>query len=293
QRRHAGAVPAVVLPLHRAVGRDGRAVPDLQGRGLSDLQANRLDGDPRLWHGPPRRARELRRGQRAVHRLRLGHGAGADRHDPPWNSGHPAAVRERRAFPRAIRGRGRGRGGRAVIVSRRWLEALLGRTLDVRATAEQLTMHVAAVDAVLPLHQDLGDIVIARVLEVKRHPNADRLTLCLVDAGGAGGTGGPVEVVCGAPNVQAGKLYPYAPVGPSHRRTVGPTHRPTVRQPDRSVVDGVEVRLEDPEGCPRYMAAVIRGVRVGESPPWLAGRLSAVGQRPINNIVDATNYVLF
>ena len=100
-----------------------------------------------------------------------------------------------------------------MIVSRRWLEALLGRTLDVRATAEQLTMHVAAVDAVLPLHQDLGDIVIARVLEVKRHPNADRLTLCLVDAGGAGGTGGPVEVVCGAPNVQAGKLYPYAPVG--------------------------------------------------------------------------------
>src|SRR5439155_1675410 len=86
---------------------------------------------------------------------------------------------------------------------------------------------------------------------------------------------------------------PEIPIGPSDRRTVGPTHRPTVRQPDRSVVDGVEVRLEDPEGCPRYMAAVIRGVRVGESPPWLAGRLSAVGQRPINNIVDATNYVLF
>jgi len=59
------------------------------------------------------------------------------------------------------------------------------------------------------------------------------------------------------------------------------------------IVDGVEVRLEDPEGAPRYMIAVIRGVKVAPSPSWLAGRLSSIGQRPINNIVDATNYVLF
>src|SRR5205823_3050613 len=59
------------------------------------------------------------------------------------------------------------------------------------------------------------------------------------------------------------------------------------------VVDGVEVRLEDPEGAPRYLIAVIRGVRVGPSPAWLADRLTAVGQRPINNVVDATNYILF
>src|SRR5712691_3372159 len=97
-----------------------------------------------------------------------------------------------------------------MILSRRWLESLLGRALDARQLADALTMHCAAVDAVVPLHQDLGDIVVAQVLEVNKHPNADRLTLCLVDAGGAGG---PVEVVCGAPNVQAGKKYPYAPVG--------------------------------------------------------------------------------
>src|SRR5256885_14779865 len=59
------------------------------------------------------------------------------------------------------------------------------------------------------------------------------------------------------------------------------------------VVDGVEVRLEDPEGAPRYMIAVIRGVKGAPSPGWLAQRLAAIGQRPINNIVDATNYVLF
>src|SRR5438046_2746694 len=59
------------------------------------------------------------------------------------------------------------------------------------------------------------------------------------------------------------------------------------------VVDGVEVRLEDPEGAPRYMIAVIRSVKVASSPGWLAQRLASIGQRPINNIVDATNYVLF
>lgn len=55
---------------------------------------------------------------------------------------------------------------------------------------------------------------------------------------------------------------------------------------------GVSVRLEDADGCPRYMAAVIRGVTVGPSPEWLARRIESVGGRPVNNVVDATNYVL-
>src|SRR5438093_4995219 len=96
-----------------------------------------------------------------------------------------------------------------MIVSRRWLEALLGRPLEGRDTADRLARQVAPVDAVVPIHQDLRDVLIARVLEVRQHPNADRLTLCLVDAGGSA----PLEVVCGAPNVQAGKAYPFAPVG--------------------------------------------------------------------------------
>src|SRR6266705_3076150 len=205
-----------------------------------------------------------------------------------------------------------------MIVSRRWLEALLGGApLDARDAAERLTAHVAAVDAVVPIHGDLGDIVIARVIEVKKHPNADRLSLCLVDAGGRSA----VEVVCGAPNVRVGKSYPYAPVGavPASRpdllchkgvaRELGaslaiPVKLPLIpgshgipvpsfrREEREGVVDSVAVRLEDPEGAPRYMIAVIRGVRVGQSPAWLADRLAAVGQRPINNVVDVTNYVL-
>src|SRR6185503_12668933 len=52
-------------------------------------------------------------------------------------------------------------------------------------------------------------------------------------------------------------------------------------------------RLEDAEGAPRYMIAVIRGVKVGPSPAWLAHRVAALGHRSINNVVDATNYILF
>ncbi|HXI33888.1 MAG TPA: phenylalanine--tRNA ligase subunit beta [Gemmatimonadales bacterium] len=269
-----------------------------------------------------------------------------------------------------------------MIVSRRWLESLLGKPLDAADAARRITMAAVPVDAVVPRHRDLGDVLIARVLEVKRHPNADRLSLCLVDAGGAGG---PLEVVCGAPNVQAGKTYPFAPVGAVlpgglklDRRKIrgvesngmlcsakelglGDDHAgilelatdaapgtkfldiepiaddqivfdvtanrpdllchkgvarelgaslgavvklpefpaasrvamPAPRRADREgKVDSVKVKLEDPEGAPRYMIAVIRGVRVGPSPRWLAQRLEAVGQRAINNIVDATNYIL-
>jgi phenylalanyl-tRNA synthetase beta chain len=54
----------------------------------------------------------------------------------------------------------------------------------------------------------------------------------------------------------------------------------------------VEVRIEDPVGCPRYVARPIRDLRVADSPTWLQLRLRAAGIRPINNVVDATNYVL-
>ncbi len=275
-----------------------------------------------------------------------------------------------------------------MIVSRRWLEALLGRPLEGQDVADRLARQVAPVDGVVPIHQDLREVLIGKVLEVRQHPNADRLTLCLVDAGG----GAPLEVVCGAPNVQAGKSYPFAPVGATlpgglklerrtirgvesngmlcsakelglgvdhagileldtdappgtpfleaipladeqividvsanrpdllchkgvarelavslgatvklpeigrmggstDRRIAKPSDHPAIRR--SAVVDGVQVSLEDPEGAPRYMIAVIRGVTVRQSPPWLATRLQGIGQRSINNIVDATNYILF
>jgi phenylalanyl-tRNA synthetase beta chain len=67
----------------------------------------------------------------------------------------------------------------------------------------------------------------------------------------------------------------------------------------RLVDQGVEVGgqarvvVDDGLGCPRYLARVVKNVTVQESPAWLKRRLEAIGQRPINNVVDATNYVLF
>ncbi len=55
---------------------------------------------------------------------------------------------------------------------------------------------------------------------------------------------------------------------------------------------GVTIRIEDPDLCSRYLGAVIRGVAVGPSPSWLQERLRGAGARPINNVVDATNYVM-
>jgi phenylalanyl-tRNA synthetase beta chain len=69
-----------------------------------------------------------------------------------------------------------------------------------------------------------------------------------------------------------------------------------LRVPDRVMpaagpAEGLEVRLEDPALCPRYCAQVFE-VRIGPSPGWLARRLEAAGVRPINNVVDVTNYVM-
>ena len=54
----------------------------------------------------------------------------------------------------------------------------------------------------------------------------------------------------------------------------------------------IEIRTDDPEGCPAFFGRVIRGVRNGPSPAWLQQRLKAVGQRPISALVDMTNYIM-
>jgi len=57
--------------------------------------------------------------------------------------------------------------------------------------------------------------------------------------------------------------------------------------------NAVKVVVEDSEACPRYSGVTVSGIKVGPSPSWLADRLKAIGIRPINNVVDITNYVLF
>jgi phenylalanyl-tRNA synthetase beta chain len=264
--------------------------------------------------------------------------------------------------------------------SARWLKDLVpGLQASPEEMADHLALRGAPVESIVSPGAGLGDIVVGRVITAGPHPNADRLTLCTVDGGD-----GVVQVVCGAPNVQAGGLYPFAPVGAvlpgdfaikkakirgevsqgmlcsSKELGLGSDHsgilalegdptpgtsfvsalglddatldvevtanrgdllshagvgrelagegRGTVELPalpdDPGVeityeegttevgVGAVSITLEDPDLCPRYIGAVLRGVQVGPSPAWLQERLRGAGSRPINNVVDATNYVM-
>jgi phenylalanyl-tRNA synthetase beta chain len=63
--------------------------------------------------------------------------------------------------------------------------------------------------------------------------------------------------------------------------------------PGPPVEDDVAVEIADPIGCPRYSAMLVRGVLIADSPPWMQERLAAAGMRPINNVVDCTNYVMW
>ena len=206
-------------------------------------------------------------------------------------------------------------------------------------------------------------------MEVNKHPDADKLTVCSVDIGGE-----IVQVVCGAPNVHVGMLTAIArpgvklPDGTKIKKSkvrgvtsagmlcsarelgISSDHggllelegqlaaglplvdalglRDTVievdltpNRPDCASVRGIarevgsftggtlkplvphitpltgknagyDVVIEDPDLCPRYTARKLTNVTIGPSPLWMQQRLSAVGMRPINNIVDITNYVM-
>ena len=79
-----------------------------------------------------------------------------------------------------------------------------------------------------------------------------------------------------------------------HALTGNPLHFPNAQVPESgpATAEDVRIDIEAPDDCPRYVGRVVRGIEVGPSPQWLQRRLQAVGQRPINNIVDITNYVL-
>jgi phenylalanyl-tRNA synthetase beta chain len=93
-------------------------------------------------------------------------------------------------------------------VNLEWLRDWVDVDTDGEAVAEQLTTLGLEVDAVLDAAPPFAGIVVGRVLECRPHPNADKLSLCVVDDGT-----GHREVVCGAPNVRAGVNAAFAPVG--------------------------------------------------------------------------------
>ncbi len=73
-----------------------------------------------------------------------------------------------------------------------------------------------------------------------------------------------------------------------------PVHVPEIIYEEKGdpIEKQIEIEIADPELCPRYCASLVTGVKIAESPAWLKERLVACGQRPINNVVDVTNYVM-
>jgi phenylalanyl-tRNA synthetase beta chain len=274
-----------------------------------------------------------------------------------------------------------------------WLKEYVDITLPVEELAERMTLaglEVAAVEHIqVPEDRPTWDpekIVVGEIVEVRPHPNADRLTLAVVDYGGDE----PETVVTGAPNIKvgdAGLKAPFArrgariydghvegwklsslkpgkirgirseamvcsekelglrdaheevlllprnaPVGvpladyldlsriPTYdvvldldltpnlarclsiigvaREVAALTGQQLRLEEPRMLAEGppieghIEIEIADPDLCSRYSATLIRGVRIGPSPYWMQRRLTLAGMRPINNIVDITNYVM-
>lgn len=268
-------------------------------------------------------------------------------------------------------------------ISYNWLKEYVDFNLQPQEVAEALTsigLEVGGVEEVESVRGGLKGLVVGHVLTCEAHPNSDHMHICSVDLG----TGDPVQIVCGAPNVAAGQkvivatlgTVLYGPegesftikrsklrgveslgmicaedeigLGQSHdgimilpeETPVGmpaaeyfqlesdylievditpnradacshygvardlyaylvqngqPTalHRPSVEgfAVDNHDLD-IAVEVENAEACPRYCAVSIKGCEVKESPEWLQKKLNTIGLRPINNIVDITNYIM-
>ncbi len=147
-------------------------------------------------------------------------------------------------------------------VSYNWLNTFFDKKLpSADAVVEALTFHVFEVDGVERIDDDV-------VLDVK--VTANRGHDCLSHRGIAR----ELSAILKLP--------------------IDPQRDPFAKKPDLSKRTGkVKVSIEDQESCRRFTAAYLTGVKVGPSPEWLKQSLEAIGQRSINNVVDATNFVMF
>src|SRR5215472_6516480 len=247
-----------------------------------------------------------------------------------------------------------------------WLKEHLDTERSLDEIAGELTMIGLEVERIEDKAKSFAPFVIARVVEAKPHPNADRLRVCMVDTG----DGKPIQVVCGAPNARTGMKGVFAPPGafiPGKNRDVesrgmlvsefelqiSDDHEGIIELPDDAPVgapyakyvglddpmieinltpnrgDGTGVhgiardlaaagmgKLKDaplkaakgqfpcpvtvaldfgatPSLCPAFALRLLRGVKNGQSPDWLARRLIANGLRPINALVDITNFITY
>jgi phenylalanyl-tRNA synthetase beta chain len=149
-----------------------------------------------------------------------------------------------------------------MLIPLDWLWEYCDPDLDVHGIEERLTMTGTKVETIL--QYDAGDGDVVDVLELEITPNRP-------DCLGVYGVARELHAATGAP------LAP----------------EPWSEDPgSEGALAGVQVAVECPDLCHRFTARVFDDVTIGPSPPWLKARLSAAGQRPINNVVDITNYVM-
>ena len=96
-----------------------------------------------------------------------------------------------------------------MLFSEQWLRSFVDPALDTDALGQLLTMAGLEVEQIKPAAADFSSVVVGHILSTEKHPDADRLKVCQVDAG----QGEPLQIVCGAPNAAAGMKVPCALVG--------------------------------------------------------------------------------
>ena len=267
-------------------------------------------------------------------------------------------------------------------ISYNWLKEYLDFDLQPEEVAEALTsigLETGSVEEVQTIKGGLEGLVIGEVLTCEAHPNSDHLHVTTVNVG----SGEPLQIVCGAPNVAAGQKVVVAVNGTklydgdkefTIKRSklrgvesngmicaedeigVGTDHSGIIVLPDSAVVGtpakeyynvksdyvlevditpnrvdatshygvardlaaylkqhgkpaelkrpsvdnfqidvdapAITIEVQNTEACPRYSGITIKNVTVKESPEWLQNKLRTIGLRPINNVVDITNFIL-
>lgn len=264
-----------------------------------------------------------------------------------------------------------------MYLSLDWLKDYVDipKSVTPEALGLKLTLHTVEIDGVEKQSEQFEKVLVGKILEVRKHPNAERLQLARVSIGKE-----ELDIVCGAPNIEAGQLVPVACVGAvlpngmeikealvrgeksvgmlcaEDELGLGPDHsgililenrakvgqkfsdylnlQDTIFEVDNKSITNradlwghygmareiaaflnskttkkfqkiaeteikidaeekkLDVKVIDKDICRRYMAVAMDGIKITASPEWLQRRLSAAGVRPINNIVDITNYVM-
>ncbi|MCE4979884.1 MULTISPECIES: phenylalanine--tRNA ligase subunit beta [Mammaliicoccus] len=264
-----------------------------------------------------------------------------------------------------------------MLVSKEWLSEYINIDANTEDLAEKITRSGIEVDSVTHYGDDIKKLVVGHVVSKEKHPEADKLNICIVDVGEEE----PVQIVCGAPNVDKDQYVIVVRVGGrlpggvkikraklrgevsegmicslqeigidpnvmpkkyadgiyvfSNEPTpgsdalealllnddvldfdltpnradclsmLGAAHEVSalygndIQYPNTSLDESEEkasqslsVTVQDQEGVPFYAARVVKNVTIAPSPSWMQSRLMKAGIRPINNVVDVSNYVL-